>query len=659
MDSLTGHLVPDSGGKPRRMGRRSRWLTAGATVGALALALSACGSSGNSSPSNSSGGGSKTTGASGSNTAGSHVAGVKGLFGTLPTTGTPTSGGTITIGQLKGDTPTYAMPIVPSAVDTVYTAPDFVDLYNQPLLWSPNGASVSIDPSLSMLQGSPKYSTSGGNQTVSFTLKSWKWSNGSPVTGANVVEMIDVAKAGIEESPANWGNYTQGQFPMNVTSASATGNTVTLHLKGTWNPTWFTDNQIELMYAFPPQWAVTKTGGPQVNYAVPANAKAIYNYLNKQASDLATFGTNPLWKISDGPMVLNSFTPANSDFTMTPNPDYVVKGHISKLSFVTYTSDQAQFNNLQSGSLDIGQLSTDVVPELPRIEHNYSVYGLPDFGFTAGFYNFEDTTNNFDKVVGQLYFRQALAHLTDQAGDVRGVYHGAAAPSYGDIPAIPSNPYTPSNARQDPYPFSVSAASKLLSSHGWKVKPGGITTCVKPGTASDECGAGIPAGQQLKFPYAYDTTNPANQNQSIALASEARQVGIDFQLQASTFNHLIQVDNDVSAPSTKNKWAIVDFGGFTNSLYPTTNGIFNTGGSFNLGGYKSATANALINKTVYGTNPQAATNEASYMTKNLPVIFFPNPDLIDAVSNKIGGIQKSWLDMTQYTLTPEYWYIKK
>ncbi len=136
-------------------------------------------------------------------------------------------------------------------------------------------------------------------------------------------------------------------------------------------------------------------------------------------------------------------------------------------------------------------------------------------------------------------------------------------------------------------------------------------------------------------------------------------MGIDFQLQASTFNHLISVDDDVASPSTVNKWAIVDFGGFSNALDPTTNGIFNTGGSFNLGGYQSATANSLINATVHGTNPKAATNEASYLTKNLPVIFFPNPDLIDAVSNKIGGAQKSWLAMTQYVLTPEYWYIKK
>ncbi len=38
---------------------------------------------------------------------------VKDLYGTLPKSGTPTGGGTITMGQLNGDTPTYIFPIVP------------------------------------------------------------------------------------------------------------------------------------------------------------------------------------------------------------------------------------------------------------------------------------------------------------------------------------------------------------------------------------------------------------------------------------------------------------------------------------------------------------------------------------------------------------------
>lgn len=42
---------------------------------------------------------------------------------------------------------------------------------------------------------------------------------------------------------------------------------------------------------------------------MPANAKKIYDYLNKVGGQVGTFGTNPLWKIADGPFVLSSFSP--------------------------------------------------------------------------------------------------------------------------------------------------------------------------------------------------------------------------------------------------------------------------------------------------------------------------------------------------------------
>ncbi|HEY6397559.1 MAG TPA: hypothetical protein VIX82_08920, partial [Solirubrobacteraceae bacterium] len=66
-----------------------------------ALGLGACGSS--------SGGG--ATGSGGA-IAGSLTQ--PGLYGKLPPAGTPTRGGTITYGQLNGQTPNYILPIVPS-----------------------------------------------------------------------------------------------------------------------------------------------------------------------------------------------------------------------------------------------------------------------------------------------------------------------------------------------------------------------------------------------------------------------------------------------------------------------------------------------------------------------------------------------------------------
>ena len=69
------------------------------------------------------------------------------------------------------------------------------------------------------------------------------------------------------------------------------------------------------------------------------------------------------------------------------------------------------------------------------------------------------------------------------------------------------------------------------------------------------------------------------------LASQAKKIGITMNLSSSNFNYMIANYNDPSSPKTINKWAMQDFGGFTNSTYPTTFGVFNSAGSSNLGGY--------------------------------------------------------------------------
>ena len=62
-------------------------------------------------------------------------------------------------------------------------------------------------------------------------------------------------------------------------------------------------------------------------------------------------------------------------------------------------------------------------------------------------YNFKDKTGDFDNIVAQLYFRQAMAHLEDQQGWISAFMHGAGGPAYGPIPAYPSSPYLPGTRR--------------------------------------------------------------------------------------------------------------------------------------------------------------------------------------------------------------------
>ncbi len=99
-----------------------------------------------------------------------------------------------------------------------------------------------------------------------------------------------------------------------------------------------------------------------------------------------------------------------------------------------------------------------------------------------------------------------------------------------------------------------------------------------------------------------------------------------------------------------------DFGGFTQSTYPTTFTVFNTQGLSNIGSYSDPQADQLINASVSGADPNAVKNEAAYLTAQQPGLFQPNQDLVFAWNKKLSGPVDSFANLTQYYFTPEFWY---
>jgi peptide/nickel transport system substrate-binding protein len=634
----------------RLAARRATYLMLFAAI--AAVALSACGgSSGGSTAANSGKVNGKT---------------VEGLYGSLPTAGTPKSGGTITMGQLSGDTPTYVMPIIPGANATDGTG-FLIDQMYVPLYNLQVGPSMQINYATSLAQP-PKFSDD--DKRVTITLRPGAvWSNGKPVTADDVLFNIALLKAAVKASPANWDQYTPGLFPDNVASATASGSrTVVITFDRSYNPAYLLGNQIGYTITPMPSsvWDIDATGGPPVNWRIPANAKKIYEYLNKQASSVSTFATNPLWKVVDGPFKLAGFNATNGSFTMSANPSYTLTGKVrfSTLAVSTYTSSDAQLDAMRSGSLDVGVIDFSQLGEVPSLRNaGYAVYGYPNIGTFGMIINFKDKTGHFNSIISQLYVRQALAHLINQPAYIKGIFHGAAAPAYGPLPTLPKTPYTPADAGTDPYPYSVSAAAKLLRDHGWKVVAGGQTTCEKAGTGAGECGAGIPAGTPLKFML---WSTPASETASISLesdafASAAKHVGADVVQGTKTFNFQIQNFNNTNPAAAQytNVWAMANWGEYGTTPYPTEETNFKSNGSSNLGAYSDPTADKLIEAAVYGKQASAATKVADYLAKDVPVLFLPCADVIDAVSNKIGGTTNSFLAMTQDVFYPQYWYVKK
>ncbi len=600
------------------------------------------------------------------NTAGGAVT-PPGAIGSVPAQATGAEhAGTITWAEQPGASPNWIFPVVPSASNTVDNNFTFIWEMWRPLIWTVDGVQPIVDPSMS-IANTPTYSN--GDKTVTVSLKSsYKWSNGQPITANDILFFIDLVKAGIKESSTNWAGYVQGHFPDNLVSTSApNSSTLVMNLSQAVNPTWFTDNYLGQGPIIPVPstvWAKTSATGSVVPASgwTPATMTKIFNYLTTQAKSLSTFASNPLWQVVDGPYKLQSYNTTSGGFTMVPNPTYGGPHATKESTFVgvPFTSDQAEFNAIKAGSIDVANVDYDDVPQLPQVVRlGYSYVGEPDYGMNFGNYNFKDKTGDFNNIIAQLYVRQALAHLVDDQGWITAFMHGAGAPAYGPIPAYPRSPYLPADAATDPYPFSVTAAETLLKNNGWTVNPGGTDVCAKAGTATGDCGAGIPAGTKLAFNYVYSTAPTLIGNQAEDFVSKAKQAGVNIALSSSNFNYMIANYLDPSAPANENKWAMEDFGGETEDPYATTFGLFNTGGPEQVGDYSNPTADSLINASISGGNPSAVKNEASFLTSNQPVQFQPVPDYIWAWKNTISGPQDSFENLTQYYATPELWYFTK
>jgi peptide/nickel transport system substrate-binding protein len=585
-----------------------------------------------------------------------------GSIGAIPAAGTPSgTAGSITYGYQSSNAPNWIFPITTAAANSVYNTYVFDWQMWRPLYYYPQGTTITVDQQLSPADP-PVWSN--GDKTMSITLKPWKWSNGQTLSSKDLLFTMDEIAAAVKASPANWSAYVPGFFPSTITSMSTpNASTLVVNMKSAVNPTWMEQDILSAIMVMPAaEWAKDSASGPTLDFTQPANALKIFNYLTAQAKSVNSYATNPLWQTVYGPYKLTSFNATTGAFTFVPNTAYSGQHATPQSTFVgvPFTSNAAQFNAIKSGSVDVAAVPPEDTPEISTLKGiGYNYFGIPAFGDYFVAYNFLDKTGDFNNIVAQLYFRQTMQHLEDQQGQIKAFLNGDGVPGYTVISQYPQTPFYPSNATTNPYPFSVSTAESVLKANGWNVVPNGTDTCAHAGTAAGDCGAGIPAGTKLAFNLIYNTTSPIPQEVE-DLASNAKQAGIQITLSGSNFNFMIQNYNDAASPANANKWAAEDFGGEGFSPYPTAFGFLNTNGSGQIGNYSNPTADSLINASITSPNPQAVTNELSFFATNLPVMWQPLRDHTYAWKTKVSATTpQAFENLTQYTVTPEFWYLTK
>lgn len=126
---------------------------------------------------------------------------------------------------------------------------------------------------------------------------------------------------------------------------------------------------------------------------------------------------------------------------------------------------------------------------------------------------------------------------------------------------------------------------------------------------------------------------------------------------SKSLNYLYTNYGNSFAPANKNKWAAQDYGPlYLAAGYPSSNTVFNTGGSFNLGGYRDAEADKLIDASTFGADSGALSAEVSRLGKDLPVLYFPTPHTLVVWKKSLSGPPSSFSSLLSFLYTPELWY---
>jgi peptide/nickel transport system substrate-binding protein len=570
--------------------------------------------------------------------------------------GKPLSGGTATFAEAPGGVPNYIFPMLTSAYYSVTNIEQFQRLSFRSLYWIGNAKGQPVvDPAMS-LAALPTYSDN--DSVVTIHLGDYTWSDGQPVTARDVAFWINLLRA----NKADFAAYIPGEFPDNLKSYTIVNSkTITLTLTGSFNPTWFTYDQLSQITPLPAQaWDKTSATGAVGNYDMtPAGAKAVFAFLTAQSKDLATYGSNPLWKVVDGPWKLVSYqTTGYAKFAANHAYTGPSKPRLSYFVELPFTSDTSELNVLRSGTtIDYGYLPTEDAPQAPALASDgYTSAQWQGWGTSFFLMNFQSPKTG--PIIAQPYIRQAMQSLIDEPAYLKGPLEGYGHTDYGPVPVIPANPYIDAYEAKGPWPYSPAQAARLLSSHGWAVKHGGVTTCTSPGSGAGRCGAGIAAGTPLSFSLQYATGVVWVGEEMQALKSSFAQAGIQISLTEEPFDSLISLLTPCTKTQASCSWQMLDYGGgwtYGVDPYPTGDQLFATGSGSNSSNYSDPEADKLIAATVHG--PGTLTAFENYMADQIPVLWLPQPVYqISEISNNLHGtMPQSPIE----SLTPENWYLTK
>ena len=442
-------------------------------------------------------------------------------------------------------------------------------LLYQNLIWL-NAGTGTIDWSRSIANN---VSTPDNGITYNVSLRPWHWSDGVPVTTADVAYAFKLIKA----LGTTYAQYGAGGMPDIVKSLNIISPTqFQLVLTHRVNPTWFIYNGLFLLSPLPEHsWG-----------------KYTVDEIFQGQSSPAFF------RVVDGPLQASRLD-IGLDLVLVPNPAYDgPKSHFHRLIFKFLDSDGAALQGVEAGDLDMANAPHTLwraVQHLPGL----TLTTLPPvlaYGEIA--LNFRNPAVAFFRDVR---VREAMADAIDQATMIKLVDHGQGVQIYGPVVPEPPTFLSPEmKAGNYPVGYDPAKARALLQEAGFSPGPDGIMR---------------KDGKELSFVYLMLSGGAANEQVTELTQADLLKIGIRMKVREIEFNQLVAL-----LENPKADWQAAGLGE-TTSVYPSGEEVFATGAGQNAGGYSDAKMDRLITASTETPGLSGLYAYENYASAQQPVIF--------------------------------------
>jgi peptide/nickel transport system substrate-binding protein len=428
-------------------------------------------------------------------------------------------------------------------------------------------------------------------QTYDITLRPWEWSDGVPVTSADVLYTWQLIRA----YGHRYAQYGLGGVPALVASVTAPDAAhVLIKLTRPVNPQWFILNGLPLFIPLPAHvWGQYST-----------------DQIWQGQSDPAFFA------VADGPLRLTALN-VGIDAEFAPNPRYGgTPMHFSRFIMRFEDAEAKQLQAAQAGELDIANIPFALYAKAVTLPGHYVVTLPPPYSWHELIPNMTNTTTPF---FADLRVRQALADGIDQDRLIALAMHGHGVPAHGPVPAVPDTFLSPAaKAGQYPTGYNLAAARALLAQAGFTPGPDGI---LRKGNLRFAFTLEIPAGQPLRIEMAE------------SIQQDLRALGIDMDVRQVELNQLLTAM--INRPQA---WQAI-LVGMTLSPYPSGEELFAHGAFFNNNGYASAQMDQLIAQSTTAPGLSGLYAYQDYAAAQQPVIFLPAPQYSVLVRDGLHGVE--------------------